>query len=158
MKNTAALAILLVVVVLTGGCASTTTVTAPGTTITTTPSLTPQLQPITVFSLAGPVPPYLPAGPNLQMVLANTGTEPIVALSANIFFAGPPSRTLDFVFNVFSTSPLTPGSRATAIATLIGPTGYDNNYYYPVTISATGQSGTKYSYIVYANIGVAPPG
>jgi hypothetical protein len=126
---------------------------APGTTATTTrPQLTttlpPGQEPVEIVSVTGPLQPVNPGGPIVEITLKNTGAEPVISLSADLFIlrAGPPGMpAFVFTFKVDSGNPLLPGNSTSFKQTLIGG-GFSDTITYPLTINGTLQNGIVFSY------------
>jgi hypothetical protein len=128
------------------------TTTSP-TTVSTT-ATTQNQQPIEVVTASGPLQPYNPGGPTVEITLKNISAEPVVSLTAIFTNLGP--RDVNFDFAVSITNPLLPGSSISDSLTLIGP-GFNisANVSYPLTIEGKLQSGVTFSYTMPVEI-VAP--
>jgi hypothetical protein len=122
------------------GATSSTGTTATTTVTTETTSPTPGLQPVAVVSVTGPLTPINPGGPNVKIVLQNSGGAPLVALTATLELV----RSYDFNFAVTTDSPLAPGASVAATLSLIGG-GFSDSLTYPLTIQGTWQNGNSFS-------------
>jgi hypothetical protein len=153
MKRTAVfISLAAVLFVLTmSGCAHKTgpTSTSPSLFFSTATS-PPGQNPIDVLSVIGPIPPYNPGGPVVQITVKNVITEPVISLQATLTL----SRTFNFTFDITSSKPLKPGKSISMKQTLIGAS-FSDNIIYPLLINGTLQSGATFSYIVEGRI--APP-
>ncbi len=94
-------------------------------------------QPIDVVSVEGPLQPFTPGGPTVEITLKNTSDEPVVSLDATLEL----SRPYVFVFDVSSLAPLLPEATATARLTLIAG-GFDNATTYTLSIHGAMEDGT----------------
>jgi hypothetical protein len=86
---------------------------APGTT---------SQQPIEVVSVVGPIPPFNPGGPVVEITLKNVSSEPVVSLQASLGItrAGPSNTPFPFNFNVSASNPLLPDNTISTTLTLVG--------------------------------------
>ena len=100
-----------------------------------------QNQVVEVISVTGPIPPFTPGGPTVEITLKNVSAEPITGLTATLV-AG---RSFDFNFAVSPPIPLMPNGSVSQKLTMIGG-GFSDNVLYPLTIKATLQSGTAVVY------------
>ena len=102
------------------------------------------------------VPPYVPAGPTIELTLANAGGQaPIVGLTAVLSLTG---KNQAFVFSdVSSSTPLLPGQSSSQSETILGPASVDTSSVYPVTIVGAFQNGTKFSESVQVEVQSGPP-
>jgi hypothetical protein len=112
--------------------------TSPATTFSTT--LTNQ-QPLEVVSLIGPLPPVNPGGPNVEIMLKNISSEPIVTLNVTLEL----NRTFNFAFDVSLPVPLFPGKTISTEQTLISG-GFGENILYPLRINGTFRNGSTFDY------------
>ncbi len=150
MKNLIFLVIALLLVGMTA-C------TAGGTvTTSSTPTVTPPDQePVEVVSVTGPMPPFNPGGPTVEIVLENISAEPIVYLTATLSIDGSlPSGQFTFSFGVGPASPLVPGEDVIGRATLIGG-GISSDALYPLAVSGSFQDNEPFSYTT--EVKVSPP-
>jgi hypothetical protein len=110
-------------------------------------SSTTSQQPIEVVSVLGPIPPFNPGGPVVEITLKNVSSEPVVSLKASlgIIRAGPSSTPFTFNFDVTPSNPLLPDKTIGTKLTLIGG-GFSDNVSYPLIIEGNLESGTEYSY------------
>jgi predicted secreted protein len=119
-----------------------------GCSITPTSTPTPQNeQPIEVVSVLGPIPPFNPGGPVVEITLKNVSGEPVVSLKASLGItrAGPSNTPFTFNFDVTPSNPLLPDKTIGTQLTLIGG-GFSDNVSYPLIIEGNLESGTEYSY------------
>jgi hypothetical protein len=129
------------------GCVTT---TGPSTTSTssTPATLPPDQEPVSIVSVTGPIPPFNPGGPVVEVTLKNVSAEPVVSLTAGLGInrAGPPGfLDFTFAFKVTPDNPLLPGATAILRQTLIGG-GFADNVSYPLTINGTLKSGAAFTY------------
>jgi len=96
---------------------------------------------VEIISVIGPIPPFTPAGPAVEITLKNMSAEPVTSLTATLV-AG---RSFDFNFEVAPSHPLMPNGSISQRIAMIGG-GFSDNVLYPLTIKATLQSGTTYVY------------
>jgi len=101
-------------------------------------------QPIEVMSVLGPLQPFNPGGPVVEITLKNVGVEPVISLTATLEL-DTPFGPFDFIFNVTPSNPLQPNKSTSDILTLIGG-GFADNVSYPLKIHATLQNGAKFVY------------
>lgn len=160
MQRTIVLLIIAVVlcVLLISGCStvptSSPTSLLPSTTPTTLP---PGQEPVAVVSVVGPIPPYNPGGPVVEITLKNVSVEPVTSLSVSLGIdrAGPPNLSpFPFIFQVTSANPLSPGNSISARQTLIGG-GFTDSASYPLTTNGTLQNGAVFTYT--KQVQIAPP-
>jgi hypothetical protein len=119
---------------------------------TTSISLTTETenqQPVNVMSVIGPIQPYNPGGPLVEITLKDIAAVPVVALTA--IFTNLGIRDYSFHFAVSASNPLLSGASISYSLTLIGA-GFSNNVSYPLTIEGTLQNGVTFSYIVQVTI------
>jgi hypothetical protein len=104
-------------------------------------------QPIEVVSVLGPIPPFNPGGPVVEITLKNVSSEPVVSLKASlgIIRAGPSNTPFTFNFDVTPSNPLLPDKTIGTKLTLIGG-GFSDNVSYPLIIEGNLESGNEYSY------------
>lgn len=126
------------------GCGST---QSPTSTPTPTPTTTNQ-QPIEIVSVLGPLSPFNPGGPTVEITLKNVSTAPIVSLTATLGLdgAGPPTApgSFTFTFDVTALHPLLPGRSVSDTSTLIGA-GFSNSTSYPLTITGALENGATFN-------------
>jgi hypothetical protein len=127
------------------GCGST---QSPTSTPTPTPTTTNQ-QPIEIVSVLGPLSPFNPGGPTVEITLKNVSTAPIVSLTATLGLdgAGPPTApgSFTFTFDVTALHPLLPGRSVSDTSTLIGA-GFSDSTSYPLTITGALENGATFTY------------
>jgi hypothetical protein len=146
MKYLGILATILILVTGLTACSN----TMPITTLTTTPTGMPQYRPIEVVGVVGPIPPYNPGGPMVEVTLKNIGGEPVVQLKAALQLG----KYYDFSFNVTASAPLVTGQSTTFKRILVGPgSTIDSEASYPLKIAATLQSGSIIEYTVQVKMG-----
>ena len=113
------------------------------------PVSTPQnQQPIEITSVLGPLQPFNPAGPVVEITLKNVAVEPVISLTATLEV----NRSFDFAFNVTPSNPLQPDGSTSETRTLIGGGFIGGNVSYPLTINATLQNGAQFVYIKLVQI------
>ena len=110
-------------------------------------TVTPGEEPITVVSVAGPLPPINPGGPNVEIVLKNTSSYPVISLTASLNMG----RAYDYLFSVSSSQPLLPGMTTSLTKSLISGS-IVNDRDYPLTLSGTLQSGGSFNFTVQVRI------
>jgi len=109
------------------------------------------LMPIEITSLVGPIPPFNPAGPVVEVTVKNVAPEPVVSLTATLKIPSGLNRLFDIAFNVTPGNPLQPGVSISAKRTLIGG-GIRSGDSYPLTINATLRGGAQFIYTVLVQI------
>jgi hypothetical protein len=104
-------------------------------------------EPVSIVSVIGPIPPYNPGGPVVEITLKNVSVAPVIVLTAGLGInrAGPSNTPFNFSFQVTSDNPLSPGKSISARQTLIGG-GFSDGVLYPLTINGTLQSGAGFAY------------
>jgi len=103
-------------------------------------------EPIEIVSVLGPLPPFTPGGPAVEITLKNVGVEPVISLTATLEVSSASGIPFDFTFDdVSPTHPLQPNRSTSAILILIGG-GFSSNGSCPLTINATLQDGEMFSY------------
>jgi internalin A len=110
-------------------------------------SLTSQNQePIEIVSVLGPLQPFTPAGPAVEITLKNVAVEPVISLTATLEVFSAFVTPFDFTFDdVTPSHPLQPNKSTSGTLTLIGG-GVSNDVSYPLKIHATLQNGAKFVY------------
>jgi hypothetical protein len=117
----------------------------------------PAMEPAAVESVTGPIPPFTPGGPTVEIVLKNVSDKPMESLTAALSFnSAPPGRDYIFSFAVSADSPLAPGKSVTARMKLIGA-GFGSDTPYPLNISGTFKDKASFSYKIQVKIS-APVG
>jgi hypothetical protein len=133
------------------GCGST---QSPTSTPTPTPTTTNQ-QPIEIVSVLGPLAPFNPGGPTVEIILKNVSTTPIVSLTATLGLGGVGHPTapgsFTFTFDVTALHPLLPGRSVSDTSTLIGA-GFSDSASYPLTITGTMENGATFTYTKQVHI------
>jgi hypothetical protein len=109
-------------------------------------------EPIEIVSVLGPVRPFTPAGPIVEITLKNLAVEPAISLTATLEL----NRSFDFTFNVSPSNPLQPNASTSDTLTLIGG-GFSSDVSYPLTINATFRNGANFFYIKLVQIVKPPP-
>jgi hypothetical protein len=125
-----------------------------GASTTATPTQTQQIQQPIEASLSGPIPPYVPGGPQVKMTLKNVSNSPVVEVTANLDLGtnvGPNSGSFTFPFNVSQTTPLMPSQSLSESHIFIGA-GFSNTFKYPVKLTGTLQGGVKFDYTLLVQI------
>ena len=110
-------------------------------------------EPIEIVSVLGPLRPFTPAGPAVEITLKNAGVEPVISLTATLEL----NESFDFTFDDVSLAhPLRPNRTTSARLFLIAGGFISGNLSYPLTINTTLQSGAKFVYTKLVQI-VEPP-
>ncbi len=110
-------------------------------------------EPIEIVSVLGPVPPFTPGGPGVEITLKNVSVEPVISLTATLEL----SESFDFTFDDVSPSnPLQPNTSTSDRLYLIGG-GFSNDVSYPLTINATLRNGANFVYTKLVQIEKPPP-
>lgn len=113
-------------------------------------------EPIEIVSVLGPVQPFTPGGPAVEITLKNVSVEPVISLTATLEVDTAFDISFDFTFDDVSPSnPLQPNRSTSATITLIGG-GFSTDVSYPLTINATLRNGAKFVYTKPVQI-VYPP-
>jgi hypothetical protein len=113
-------------------------------------------EPIEIVSVLGPVPPFTPGGPAVEITLKNVSVEPAISLTATLEVDTAFDISFDFTFDdVSSSNPLQPNASTSDTLTLIGG-GFSSDVSYPLTINATFGNGAKFIYTKLVQI-VEPP-
>jgi hypothetical protein len=102
---------------------------------------------VEIISVTGPIPPFTPGGPTVEITLKNVSAEHVTGLTATLVTG----RSFDFNFEVAPSSPLMPNGSISSKINMIGG-GFSDNVLYPLTIKATLQSGTTSVYTQQAQI------
>jgi len=123
--------------------------TTATTSIVTGTTTTQNQQPIEIVSVLGPLKPFNPGGPMVEITLKNINVEPVVSLTANFTNLGP--RDFNFEFDVGTTNPLLPGASISDSLILIDA-GFNSNVSYPLTIEGTLQNGVTFNYVLQIEI------
>ncbi len=84
-----------------------------------------------------------PGGPDIEIILKNVSSEPVIDLNA--IFTEPLYRSWKLQFNVSQSNPLLPGSTTSVHQILIGG-GWGANIQYSLTINGTLKSGRTFNY------------
>jgi hypothetical protein len=114
-------------------------------------------EPIEIVSVLGPVPPFTPGGPNVEITLKNVSVEPVISLTATLEVYTVFGTSVDFTFDDVSPSnPLQPNRSTSDTLCLIGG-GFSSDVSYPLTINATLQNGAKFVYTKLVQIEKPPP-
>ena len=138
-RYTLAVALLGVILLAAAGCAGgTTTTTSPPPTVTGT---TPPANPVIVLSVTGPMPPFNPGGPVVEITVENTSDVPVVSLNATLEL----ERSYKFDFGLGAAGPLAPGTTASASLTLINGS-ISSQDTYPLTVSGTLANGQDFTF------------
>lgn len=96
---------------------------------------------VEIISVTGPLPPFTPGGPAVEITLKNVSAEPVTGLIATLVTG----RSFDFNFEVAPSSPLMPNGSISSKINMIGG-GFSDNVLYSLTIKTTLQSGTTAVY------------
>jgi hypothetical protein len=114
-------------------------------------------EPIEIVSVLGPVPPFTPGGPAVEITLKNVSVEPVISLTATFEVFSASGIPFDFTFDDVSPSnPLQPNRSTSDTLCLIGG-GFSSNVSYPLTINATLQNGANFVYTKLVQIAQPPP-
>ena len=110
-------------------------------------SSTTKQQPIEVVSVLGPISPFNPGGPVVEITLKNVSGEPVVSLKAGlgIIRAGPSNTPFTFNFDVTPSNPLLPDKTIVTKITLIGGS-FADNVSHPLNIEGKLQSRGTFAY------------
>lgn len=120
--------------------------TSPNPTPTTTPTSANSSLTIVSVSL---LQPYNPAGPQIEVILQNNSTNPLVSLQAVLSLSG---GNYTYVFDDVSLgNPLLPYNNASQTETLIGA-GFETNQTYPMEIKGTLQNGSSFDFTTFVPI------
>jgi hypothetical protein len=98
-------------------------------------------EPVEIVSVTGPIPPYNPGGPVVEITLRNAGSEPVTSLTATL----DTGTAKEFTFDVTPSSPLLTGESTSTKETMIS-SSFSYTVSYPLSISGTLQSGDTFSY------------
>ena len=111
------------------------------------------VSPVEVVSVLGPIPPFNPGGPTVNVTLRNTGIAPITSLNATLSFVNPSGVSTPhlFVFGAAPSNPFWPSETIQATSTLIGAS-LDSSLEYPLTIKGTFVNGTQFSSAYEVNV------
>ena len=112
------------------------------------------VRPVELVSMTGPVPPFTPGGPQIQIALKNVSSTPITSLSAQPGISGAPGQVYTVTFDISSENPLRPGQDISATTVLING-AIQTGYTYQVTIRGTLEGGKAFDYTVTAKL--TPP-
>jgi hypothetical protein len=113
-------------------------------------------EPIEIVSVLGPVPPFTPGGPGVEITLKNVSVEPVISLTATLEIDTAFGTSVEFTFDDVSPSnPLQPNTSTSDRLCLIGA-GFSSDVSYPLTINATLRNGAKFVYTKPVQI-VEPP-
>jgi hypothetical protein len=132
------------------GCACGTLSPTTSTTLLATSTGTPNQGPVAVVSVSAVGPPN-PGGPRIEIVLKNTGIEPVVFINAVLKLEGEKTFVYNFP-DVSAARPLQPDEVASQTLNLVGPTGYSDEIFYPLMINVTFLSGETFSYIKHIKV------
>jgi hypothetical protein len=146
MKILAIAAALVLMMVFMSACGGT-----PGTSANVTPGAMPQYRTITVVSVVGPIPPFNPSSPVVEITLKNDGNEPFTTLRAILQLEKP----YECNFPVTKDKPLPAGQSISIKQTLIGASWtIDSAATYTLFLTAITQSGSTIAYSVQVEISV----
>ncbi len=100
-------------------------------------------------SISGPIKPYVPAGPTVEIVVRNVSQRTIVSLAAEwqVPYGPKTSGTLPIPleFDVSAANPLGPGQSISRTYTIVGPNGLHDNVAYPFMVKGTFEGGKSFS-------------
>jgi len=115
-------------------------------------------EPIEIVSVLGPVPPFTPAGPRVEITLKNVSVEPVISLIATLEVYTVFGTSVDFTFDdVTPANPLQPNRSTSNKLCLIGGGFISDDVSYPLTINATLRNGAKFVYTKLVQIEKPPP-
>ena len=123
---------------------SATSVTTTTTSIVTSPTVTQNQQPVEIVSVIGPLQPFNPGGPVVEITLKNVSIEPVVSVTAVFTNLGP--NNFDFNFPVGPSNPMLPGMSSSDSMTLING-NFSSDISYPLMVEGTFQNVTTFNYI-----------
>jgi hypothetical protein len=153
MKKTICPAVILAILLLSlSACAA--PPAASTSTAVQTPTQTAQNTEPLAVSLAGPIAPYVPAGPEVQITVTNKSGTAVIAATASLNLGvaqGPNVAPYIFDFSLSAASPLSTGQSASLSHVFIGG-GLDDTTYYPVRVQGTLEGGATFDYTVQAQI------
>jgi hypothetical protein len=116
----------------------------PNTLVTSPTGATPNQEPVEVISVSEAGQPN-PGGPTIKITLKNTVNEAVVSLKVVLKLEG--EKTFEYDFPDVSTStPLQSGESTSQTLNLIGPTGYSDEAFYPLTIHVRLANGDTFNY------------
>jgi hypothetical protein len=101
-------------------------------------------QPIAIVSVSSVGPPN-PGGPTVKITLKNVGTEPVTLITCILQLDGEKTFTYNFP-DVSSSTPLPPDGIVSQTLNLIGPTGYNDETFYPLQITVIMENGKIVAY------------
>jgi hypothetical protein len=114
-------------------------------------------EPIEIVSVLGPVSPFTPGGPAVEITLKNVSVEPVISLTATLEVDTAFGTSVDFNFDDISPSnPLQPNRSTSDTLCLIGG-GFSSDVSYPLTINATMRNGARFVYTNLVHIAEPPP-
>jgi len=146
-----AIFLLLAALPLTGACSGNTESSAINDTGT--------IKPVEIVSATGPMPPFNPGGPNVEITVKNTSQYPVTELTVQLNLNLPtPPAAYAFDFGLTPDAPLAPGATAKLARSLINGS-FNSGTSYTLTIDAVykGATGTATAdYAVQVQI-AAPP-
>ena len=113
-------------------------------------------EPLEIVSVTGPILPFNPGGPKIEIVLKNVSKNSVVSLSVQPEIKGLPGQPpYNVNFDVSDENPLQPGQNISATAILING-GFQTGTSYPMTIQCKFQDGKQFSYPVKVEITFPP--
>ena len=118
-------------------------------------TLTEEPEPIEVVTMVGPIKPYNPGGPTIEITLKNITAEPIVYLTATLELSSRPLPYI-FTFDVTPSNPLLPYQSISKRQTLIGG-GIWGGTFYPLKIELIFQSQPDFVYIFSTQVQITTP-
>jgi hypothetical protein len=145
-----AVCLFLLALPLTGACS--------GKASSSTINNTEVIKPVEIVSVTGPMPPFNPGGPNVEIAVKNTSIYPVTHLIAqlNLNLQTPPIAYV-FDFGLTQDAPLAPGATTNLTRNLIN--GSFNDIFYTITLDVgyTGAAGeATANYAVQIQIGSPP--
>jgi hypothetical protein len=113
-------------------------------------------EPIEIVSVLGPVPPFTPGGPIVEITLKNVSVEPVISLTATLEVGTAFGTSVDFTFDdVSPLNPLQPTRSTSDRLCLIGG-GFSSDVSYPLSINATLRNGANFVYTKLVQIEKPP--
>ena len=102
---------------------------------------------IEITSVVGPLPPFNPGGPIVEITLKNVSPEPIISLNVTLRL----STLTGFNFLVTSSVPWLPNKSISLEQPIIGG-GFSDSLLYPLEITGTFQNGSVFLYVEQVQI------
>ncbi len=116
----------------------------------------PVAEPIQVVSVTGPIRPYNPGGPTIEIVIKNVSSTSVTQLNGQLAIEHPQSPSYPIRWDRFVVQPLQPDQTYTLDYTLIGPSAFANDVPFSLTLSGTLRDNRTFSYTVQVAIARPP--